>query len=265
MRQLGPDNWSMPLFWSIETTTLGAIKFHMQLTELRPDDWFVYFMRGIFYYYMMYDLEQARADFEQSIALRPIANLPYVSLTMIALREGRMADAQALLVTILTEYPDPEMTNRALRAVYGGGYDFTGTFFAASTNYALGQYDNVVAQIQTFTDYIFSLPDSGELIDQSLIQLSDIYLLQGLAHCNLKSYAAAESAYDKAIAYSKDFDLLYVLRGQMRSRQGKRAAAEEDFAAAREADLGPEFAAWVESGAHMEWTCETMQDYQPPG
>jgi serine/threonine protein kinase/tetratricopeptide (TPR) repeat protein len=267
MQRLGPDNWTLPLFMSAEDNVIAGIKIYDQLAALRPDDWFVYFLRGTFYYYGLKNLDQARADFEQSIALKPAGNLPYISALIIALRQGRMADAQNLGRAILTEYPDPELTNRALRAVYGDSveHDFTGTFFSAGTNYALGQYDDVVAQIQSFDDYLINQLRAGVVVDQKVTQLSDMYLLQGLADCNLKDYPAAEDAYRKAITYSPDFALLYVLRGQVRLEQGEPDGAAQDFAAARQKDLGPEFAAWVEAGAEMAWTCETMLEYQPAG
>jgi serine/threonine protein kinase/tetratricopeptide (TPR) repeat protein len=251
MQRLGPDNWTMPLFMTAEDTTLTATRSYERLAELRPNDWFVYFLRGVFYYYSLNNLDKAEADFERSIALKPAGNLPYISALIIALRQGRMADAQNLVRTILTEYPDPELTNRALQAVFGDavGHDFTGAFFAAATNFALGQYDDVIGV--------------GVLSELEVVGLSDMYLLQGLSYCNLKEYAAAEAAYNKAIAYSVDFMLLYVLRGQVRLQQGDQNGAEADFAAAGSEDLGPEFAAWVEAGAEQAWSCENLLEYQP--
>jgi serine/threonine protein kinase/tetratricopeptide (TPR) repeat protein len=265
MRRLGPENWTTPLFMSAEDMTLTALQSYKRLAELRPDDWFVYFLRGVFYYYGLNDLDKAKADFEQSIALKPAGNLPYISALIIALRQGRMADAQNLARTILTEFPDPELTNRALQAVYGDSveHDFTGAFFAAATNFALGQYDDVAERIQSFADYLFSQIEAGIVVEQEVAELSDMYLLQGLSYCNLKEYAAAEDAYNKAIAYSSDFRLLYVLRGQVRLQQGDQGGAQADFAAARTEDLGPEFAAWVAAGAEQAWTCETLLEYQP--
>jgi tetratricopeptide (TPR) repeat protein len=266
LKRLGPENWTMPLFMQTEDNTIAAIQNYQKLADLRPDDWFVFFLRGTFYYYGMNNLDRARADFEQSIALKPVANLPHISAAVIALRQGRMADAQALSRAILTEYPDPELTSRALQTVYGSSVqnDFTGTFYAAGTNYSLGQYDDVVQQIQTFLDYIFNQPDHEALFRQQVIALSDLYTLQGLAYCNLKDYPAAQDAYNMAINYSPNYALVYVLRGQVRIEQGERDAAAEDFAAARSKKADPSFAAWIDAGENMAWTCVDMLDYQPP-
>ena len=264
IQRLAPDGWAMPLFWTVEENMLTARRNYDRLAELRPDDWFVFFLRGTFYYYGMSDLEQARAEFGQSIALKPAGNLPYIAASMIALREGEMSDAQDLFHTVLTEYPDPELTNRAMEVVYGENAEhFVGPFFSAATNYTLGQYDDVISQIDTFTTHLFEQPEIEALIGQELTELGDLYTLEGLTYCNMKDYAAAETAYDRAIGYSHDFKLLYLLRGQARQMQGKTDAAQEDFATARDHTLGAEFDAWVEAGAAQEWTCETMTDYQP--
>ncbi len=266
MKRLGPQDWTMPLFMSAEDNVIAAIQIYQRLADLRPDDWFVFFLRGTFYYYGMHDLDQARADFEQSIALKPPGNLPYISAAVIAMRQGRMADAEALVRAILTEYPDPELTNRALLAVYGASaeHDFTSTFYAAGTNYGLGQYDDVVQQIQTFLDYMSSQPDHESLFNQETTALSDLYFLQGLAYCNLRDYPSAQEAYTMAINYSPNFALAYVLRGQMRIEQGDRDAAAEDFTTARAQKQDPTFAAWIDAGQNMAWTCADMMEYQPP-
>ena len=266
MERLGPSNWTMPLFMTAEENMIAAIQIYQRLVDLRPDDWFVFFLRGNFYYYAMRNIDRARADFEQAIALKPAANLPHISALIIALRQGRMADAETLARAIVTEYPDPELTSRALQAVYGSSVDneFSGTFYAAGTNYGLGQYDDVVQQIQTFLDYILNQPDHEALFRQQVIALSDLYFLEGLAYCNLQDYPAAEEAYNMAVSYSPNFALLYVLRGQVRIKQGARDAAAEDFTTARSKKQDPAFAAWIDAGENMAWTCVDMMDYEPP-
>jgi serine/threonine protein kinase/tetratricopeptide (TPR) repeat protein len=266
MKRLGPENWTMPLFLGAEDNMIAALQTYQKLADLRPDDWFVFFLRGNFYYYGMNNLKQARADFEQSIALKPVTNLPHISALVIALRQGRMADAEALSRAILTEYPDPALTSRALQAVYGSSVEneFSGTFYAAGTNYGLGQYDDVVQQIQTFLDYILGQPDHEALFRQEVIALSDLYMLQGLAYCNLKDYPAALDAYTMAINYSPNYALVYVLRGQMHIQQGEPDAAAEDFTTARSKMPAPAFAVWIDASQNMAWTCADMLDYQPP-
>jgi tetratricopeptide (TPR) repeat protein len=122
-----------------------------------------------------------------------------------------------------------------------------------------------VQQIQTFLDSILNQPDHEALFRQEVIALSDMYFLQGLAYCNLQDYPAAEEAYTMAVNYSPNFALLYVLRGQVRIEQGERDAAAEDFTAARSKNQDPAFAAWIDAGENMAWTCVDMMDYQPQG
>jgi tetratricopeptide (TPR) repeat protein len=271
-RRLGPANWTLPLYMLAESVgadqtdvQLAVIQNYGQIIDLRPDDWFAYFMRGIVYYYGTDDFASAQADLQHAIDLGANANLPYIPLLMIALREGRMADAQALMRTMLTEYPDPELTNRAMQALYGSraDQDFTGTFFSAATNLVLGQYDSVVQDIQVVEDFLTAHPDQIDL-SRGARDLGDLFMLQGVAYCDLQNYTAARHAFDNAITTSADFELLYLLRGQMRQASDDNSGAQDDFARARVNVLGPEFSRWVETAISGEWSCQNMLEYQMP-
>ncbi len=264
-RRLAPDNWAGLTMMEPHPDLQTALDAYSRAVTLRPDDWFVYFMRGTLYYYALQDFDAARADFERSIALGPQANLPFIPAMLLALRQGRLADAQAYMDAILTRYPDAELTNRAFQAVYGSAAveNYSGLLFSAATNLVLGQYDRVVTDVQIMAENVLSLPESQH--DEYGLELADMYALQGIAYCNLDEIESAEAAYTQALRISPDFTLLYLLRGQVRQVQGNASAARNDFAVASQHTLGPGFEAWVQAGITGRWSCKTLQDYTPPG
>jgi len=140
--------------------------------------------------------------------------------------------------------------------------NYTGLLFSAGTNLVLGQYDRVVSDVQTVADYVLSGPDFEP--EGHMIEMGDMLAMQGIAYCNLDQPEDAATAYTEALRFSPDFALLYVLRGQARQDLDDAVAAGDDFAAAGETTLGPEFAAWVEAGIDGEWSCKTLQTYTPP-
>lgn len=262
--RLAPAGWAMPLFLNFdETASPSAILAHYnQIIALRPDDWYAYFMRAMQRYG---DAPQAVADLQQAIALGPEANLPYVAALLIALREGHLADAQRLARTILEQFPDPELTNRAFATLYGSQAQdqITGAYFAAVTNIVLGQYSRVADDLSAAITLIPPEVMSDPAPDQDAV-LADLFLLYGLAHCSLNHYEEAEAAFSQAIRFNKGYALAYVLRGQVRSALGNEAGAARDFAGAHGHKLGDEFDRWIDAAERNRWTCATLWDYTPP-
>ncbi len=254
----GPDNWLSGLMMSPTASFDEALRLYDQVIILRPEDWYPHFLRGIMYYQWQGNLDAARADLAQSIALDPPLHLPHLPAVLIALREGRSADAQALVATIREKYPDAQATNRAMQAVYGNSphHRHIGAFFAASTNLALKQYTAVLEQTDTAL-----IPDGdGAADDISPIGIADLLLVRGLAQCNLGEDAAAEASYTRALDLTPDFPLLHILRAQVRQAQGDASGAAADFAAAQEHTLGTAFDAWLAAAQAGEWDCQNLLD-----
>ncbi len=262
--RLGPDTWAMPTYFADSGTPDIAIEAYNAVSALRPTDWFVYFERGLAYYLNKSDLVRGNSDLEQAIALMPDANLPYVSAMMIALREGRITDAQALASTVLAEFPDPELTNRAFTTLYGSAdvNPVSGAYFAAATNIILGRYEHIENDLSDVLAQA-PLPADGGTV-QEPFAVSDLLMMHGLALCNLDSPDKARQAYDQAIAITPDDPLLYVLRAEVAQRAGDSTAAEQDFEAARERSLDPTFDPWIEAAVAGQWTCTNLLDYALP-
>jgi tetratricopeptide (TPR) repeat protein len=261
--RLGPDGWAMPAYFSGGSTPEEALENVETVTELRPDDWFAYFAWGIIMYTDLNDPDAAKALLDQSIALGPEASMPYVPSMLIALRDGRIADAQNFARIILTEFPDPELIILAYSTLYGDAVSqgqFTSAYFSTATNIVLGQYARVTQEMVAVEEAVTALP-----ADQEVTALADMFLFQGLAYCNLDDYAQAEAAYSSAIRFNGDFTLLYALRGQMRQTLGATADAENDFRIAQAHDLGATFDPWVSAALAGEWTCGNFFDYDLSG
>jgi len=263
-RRLAPDSWTLPLYLTPADDPQQVLAAYGRLIELRPDDWYAYFTRGITLYYGMQDLAKARADLEQSMALEPYGNVSYLVAMLLALREGRLTDAQVLMNVVLTQYPDPDLTGRAFHAIYGDDprASYSAALFAAGTNLALGQYNRAVTNVQSAADYMFSQPAVPGMLGEADYELSDLFLLQGLALCNLKAYDSAISAYTQAIKFGgDDYAFARALRGQAYLAQVNVTKAEADFAAARAAELGPTFNTWVDGAERGVWNCENFFNY----
>jgi len=245
--RLGPDQWASPLcLLGNDAFFLGnldeAISYYSRVVELRPDDWFaVCYRGGLNYLNGEYDL--AKADLQRAIALGPKANFPYAFSAMIALREGRMVDAAALMHTVLTEFPDPAFGNRTWLAMYGDmGPNIFGPTMAAFGNLILGQYDGVIRD----SEAALAIND----------QLADLYFMQGFAYCNLKEYEAAEAAYTRGLETDPDFIVLYLLRAEVRAKQNNLAGAFEDVGTAQASELGDALAEVIAASRSGALSCE---------
>jgi serine/threonine protein kinase/tetratricopeptide (TPR) repeat protein len=256
--RLGPAGWAAPAYFRTQLLFLkndlaGAIGDASRAIELRPDDWFAWNWRGALYYLQgKYDL--AKQDYQRSMALKPDTNFPYVLSALIALREGRMADARGYFDTVLTTFPDPAFANRLIRAAFGDKTDaLWGPLFAAVGSLILGQYDQMATDIQA------ALKINPKL--------SDLYALEGFAYCNLGKYAEAEASYSRAIEMEPNIPVTYALRGDVRLKQLKLLEANADAARARDliskSGQGDELLAYLDAGLKGEVGCQNFLRWQP--
>lgn len=255
----GPAGWALPLYLEANIPYLrndpdAALPLYDRLIELRPDDWFFYSMRGGFYY-LKDDLARAKADYDRAIALQPNASFPYVISSMIALREGRMADAHRHMDTILHQFSDPLFASRIARVAFGDqrGSPF-GSIYAAVGYLILDQYDQLL----------------DAALDAVAIdgQLSDLYAIAGYAYCNLGRYEEAEAAYTRGIEMKPNTPIGYALRAEIRLKRlnvlGANADAARARALIRETGQAQELNAYITAGLLLQVGCTNFWDWQPP-
>lgn len=222
----------------------GAIEQYNKVIELRPDDWFALTFRGVMYY-AKGDYSAAKTDLDRAIALGPEANWPYIYAALLALREGRLSDAQYYSNLVVTEFPDPTLANRGIVGFYGNAAsNFIGLTFSAAGNMLLGRYSEVLPDIHA----ALAIND----------EVADLYLVQGFAQCNLGDIEAAAEAYTRAIRLDPDFAILYLLRAEAFSRSDRLMLAIRDLNQAGEFELGTEYDRLIEAARAGNIGCETF-------
>ncbi|NJL94506.1 MAG: tetratricopeptide repeat protein [Anaerolineae bacterium] len=254
--RLGPAEWaSIPYLrgtgWMIENNLVAALADYDRVVALRPEDWFGWNFRAALHY-LMGNYAQSEADYARTFALEPNLNFPYTLSTMLALRQGQFTRAQEYVERVLQNFPDPTFANRMTEVYFGTeeGNVF-GPTIATLIYFSLGRYEEVLVASETAL---------------SILELADLYLVQGSALCNLGDYAAAEAAYDRALELDAQFGLVYMLRGSVRREQGNLAGTLEDVEAARAFDLGPQWEQALEAGLAGELDCTNffIFPFDPP-
>lgn len=244
---LGPDDWTMPL------AVLGtrgyatgdfanSIDYYERVVAARPDEWYPLNFLGAIYY-LSGDYDRALTYLEQAIALHPDFNFPYIFAISVAMRQARFEDARAYIETILADYPDPAFSNRIVATTLSGDEIF-GPSVAAGGYLYIGQYADVIPQAEA----ALAIND----------QLPDMYLALGYAQCNLGDYAAAEAAYTDAIALEPDYMTVYLLRAEVRLKQGDMAGSVQDTQTVLASDQSDMFAPYIEAAMAGDLSCENF-------
>ena len=249
---LSPDGWLMP------TTTLAqaelflhndyeaAFELSNQIVEANPDDWYALTLRGGAAFFLG-DYEQAEADLKKAIGTgNAELNYPYFVLTAVTLRKGNLLESLELIDTIQEVFPDPSLTERLLKSGYGITEDsnIVGASGAAFGNFVIGQWSRVI-EIVTKAE---AMPGF----------FPDMYLLRGLAHCNLDDPAAAEADYTTVIESDPNFTLAYVLRIQVRAEQNNLVGALADATQVLNSEQASVFTSLIPAVQDGEMNCKNM-------
>lgn len=252
-QRLGPDNWPAPMYmlatFAEARGDYEAVReYYTRITELMPDSWFAWNYLG-YANYLLGDFAASREAYDRSLALNPTANFPYIAASMLAARQGRMQDSRIYIDIILTQFPDMLFADRIVSALFGDSQPVvTGELFAAFGNLLIGQYEVADEHIEAA---IALRP-----------QMSDLYVLEGLTHCNMDDLPAAIESYTRAIEIEPDVPFPYLLRGEARLRQmdllGANADTQMAMQLATEQNLGEEIAAFVASGLRGEVDCKNF-------
>lgn len=207
---LAPDGWTFSAYANAIQTLLtnfnpadarGAFD---EIVLLRPDDWFAFSFKGTINY-ILGDLPSADEDVRQSLDLNPEANFPYPFAFGIAIRQGRLADAQIYMEEVLERFPDPTYGYEMLDSSFGVEEDNPFTIILeAFGNFALRQWQQVIEVGERFANANLLLP------------LSDVNMMQGVAYCNLTEpdWESAVQAYTNAYDRDPEFAFTLLLRAE---------------------------------------------------
>jgi len=247
MRQTS-NNWGITLI--LQATNLffagnpvGAISTLGKVIELNPDDWWNYNLRGS-YSFLIGDLSSARADFASAIALGPTANFPYVYSSLISIHEGRLDDAKKFLTEAIQMSPDPTYGEKIIYAYTGTKVNYPNLDALSSYGrLTLGQYGEAIA-----------IADRGIQV----FPLADLYFIKGAAQCNLKQYKEAEDSYTKGLELDPEYGLLYLLRADVKAKQGNLAGAQSDITALQSTKQFTLFAPYLQNPQAESLTCENL-------
>jgi tetratricopeptide (TPR) repeat protein len=255
-RRLAPQGWIMP-DWMLgldelfSHRDLDQARFYMDsILKTDPDNWYVNSFAGVFAY-MQKDYEAAQGYIDIALANNPQAVYPYPIAVALAQRNGDFIRVQHLIDEVLERFPDPRFAEKAVASTLSeeAAEDIPWLpFLSLFGNFALQQWNDVIA-------------DSEEAIARGLDDMPEIYLLQGIAYCSLGDYEAAEASFTAGIEVDPDLIILYMIRADVRNKQGKLLAAGQDTAQilrSEQADLYAPLIEAVMGGENIG--CETLFD-----
>jgi len=244
--QISPEGWYAPRIalaqhlYYFEDDLTGAIALMEDvISDGYEPTWFMNtFIGGM--YVLQEDNDRAREFIEAAIAQDPPLNWPYIMGSTIALRQGRIRAASDLVDIARENYANPEFGLFLLQASYG----------STATDNALTR------SLDAFGFLLLSQWSTLLEATQSTIALGtdfyDLHLLEGLAHCNLGDYEAAEASYTTLIDLEPDYMMAYALRADVRLQQGNTIGALADGAAlfnSEQADAFLPYADAIQTGA----------------
>lgn len=205
----------------------------------------------------------ARADLENAVRLGPEASYPYLSLIILDLREGQLKEAKLSLAVVQQQFKDPDLATRQMRAFFAaeGKQNLFSLMTSSAGNLALGNFPSVEKYTQSALELLAQAGNanaSPEAMAQAGGMIADLNVQRGLAQCNSRKYADAEQSYSDRIAADPSFTLLYLLRAEVRLRQGNQPGAAEDMAAAQQNAPSPYFADVLRDAQAGQFGCEAM-------
>ena len=249
-RKLAPEGWSSPLYTLVTTNfvnkTYGqGLPLADQIVQANPKDWYGLSVRASLNYFSG-KLDAAKTDLDQARALSPRSSLAYLLAITVAIRQGRIADANAFAEVLRTKFPDSSFAERSFTVAFGDPATskiVLGVMLSASANLFLGQYDKVVKQADLAIGVDSTQPD--------------LFMVQGFAYCNLSKWAEAEKAYTSGLNLDSNYAALYALRAEVRNRQGNPLGALSDIQAMQKIKGSEELSAMVNAALGMGSTVST--------
>jgi tetratricopeptide (TPR) repeat protein len=195
------------------------------------------------------NLDKAKSDIDKSLDLEPTENWPYLWGVSIALRQGRLADAQQYIHDAFIKFPDPDAAENWAILVASENKNPVTPMLSAFWSWNLGQFNKAIQKAQSV--------ESVDLI------FTDAYLVEGLSYCNLGKLAEAEAAYTKAIELEPNFALLYMLRADVYKQQGYMTAALGDFYILQQSTQAAQMKEYIQAAQNGRLNCKNFSTFTP--
>ncbi|MBC7871738.1 MAG: hypothetical protein H7Y09_12920, partial [Chitinophagaceae bacterium] len=109
---------------------------------------------------------------------------------------------------------------------------------------------------------VINAVEAGTTLDNDFydVYLPDVFLLEGIAYCNLGDYAAAEASYTRLIDHAPDYIMAYALRGESRREQGNLIGATQDGLTVTQSDQATLYAPYISAFLSGEINCTNFLD-----
>jgi serine/threonine protein kinase/tetratricopeptide (TPR) repeat protein len=254
-QRIAPNNWILPAY-AVANFNVTDIPTLDYLISLRPDDWFLHYLKAD-YLYSQNDLTSTRHALDVALTLNPETNVVHLLAFLVAMRQGRLQDASQILRDAVRLFPDPNLSYRLSNATFGE-LSVNTLIYTSLSNLIIGQYDTVIDSTNTFLSFVGNaqafIRDQSQLpftptpntdIDPrlSLVQASttdvipylfagDLFLIRGIAFCSIGNYPEALNAYSIGLAINPENHMLRLLRSEIYFLLGDQDKASADIALA---------------------------------
>jgi tetratricopeptide (TPR) repeat protein len=220
-----------------------------EIVAARPEDSYALAYRGASYYLGGFD-EAARADLELAIQVGSKTSLPYNLAAALALREGRIADAQALAAEARQRFQAQRSFDENFYSNLFGQDNILGLDMGAIEQLMVGQNRDAIASASQ------ALMLESPLASERL--RPDMHFVIGLAECRRGNAQAAIDAYSQALATDPDFALIYLLRAEARGQLGDVQGAAEDLNAAQTGPQALRLQPAIDAAYRGELSCASL-------
>jgi len=246
--------WATPLrLLAVDRLVKGfpeqSLALMNDVVAARPKDTYALAFRGGLHYNLSDD-DAARSDLEQAIELGADTSLPYNYAAALALRQGRVEDARALLAEGALRFAAMRSFDNNFYVNLFGQENIFGLTIGAFEQLLAGQNRDAIASATR------ALSFDGPVVNDRL--RSDMYFVLGFAECRRGDYQAAADAYNQALAIDPGYGMLYLLRAEARKNLGDGLGAIEDLNAAATSPQAERLGPTIQQAQAGELTCQNV-------
>lgn len=230
-QQFGPSDWPLGPVLDFSSAYLASLSIELsqRLIDLRPDDWYLYFLRATRLVAAPDSIQEsweiAKESLDRAIELQPGHAFPKAFAVYVALWQGRLEDAAGLADDVRSDIgADTFFAERLLLTEWAmtisGSPSRPGTLYSPFSKLVIGQY-------QEARDII---------VQQALAGVGGDPFLLGLAQCGLGDFEKAQLAFSGISQRTSGGYITNLLKGLIDLKQGNQAAALGEIGVVQQSD-----------------------------